>query len=212
MHVSGIEERDSMVSDKEEIAVRKVKEYTGSYAQDKELEEIFKRTFGEKKTDIFRKKEKPVPVSKPYKPMPKKDSYLLVDGYNIIFAWDELNEIAKENIDGARMKLLDIMCNYQGFTKINTIVVFDAYKVKGHVTEDVSYNNINVVYTAFAQTADSYIEKFAHEMGKKHNVTVATSDRLEQIIILGEGCIRMSARDLYEEVNRVNNEISNLIN
>lgn len=212
MHVSGIEERNSMVSDKEEIAVRKVKEYTGSYAQDKELEEIFKRTFGEKKTDIFRKKEKPVPVSKPYKPMPKKDSYLLVDGYNIIFAWDELNEIAKENIDGARMKLLDIMCNYQGFTKINTIVVFDAYKVKGHVTEDVSYNNINVVYTAFAQTADSYIEKFAHEMGKKHNVTVATSDRLEQIIILGEGCIRMSARDLYEEVNRVNNEISNLIN
>ena len=213
MHVSGIEEKDNACSDTEEITVRKVKEYTGSYAQDKELEEIFKRTFGEKKTDIFRKKEKPMqtPASKPYKPAPKKDNYLLVDGYNIIFAWDELNELARINIDGARMKLLDIMCNYQGFTKVNTIVVFDAYKVKGHATEDIAYNNINVVYTAHAQTADSYIEKFAHEMGRKHNVTVATSDRLEQIIIMGEGCARLSARDLYDEIQRVNNEINEII-
>ena len=135
------------------------------------------------------------------------ERYLLVDGYNILFAWDELNELAKVNIDGARTKLLDIMCNYQGFMGCNLIVVFDAYKVKGHECEILSYHNINVVYTKEAQTADSYIEQFAHEMGKKHNVVVATSDRLEQMIIIGSGCIRISARDFYNEVTRVENLI-----
>lgn len=129
-----------------------------------------------------------------------KEEYLLVDGYNIIFAWKDLNELAKTNIDGARGKLLDILCNYQGMKKCNLIVVFDAYRVKGHRTEIFDYHNIHVVYTKEAETADQYIEKFAHENAKKYKVTVATSDGLEQIIIRGAGCLLMSAGDLEKEV------------
>lgn len=127
-------------------------------------------------------------------------NYLLVDGYNCIFAWDDLNEIAKTSIDGARGKLLDAMCNYQGIKKYELIVVFDAYRVIGHNTEIMEYNNIHVVYTKEAETADQYIEKFAHENGRKHNVTVATSDGLEQIIIIGQGCNLISARELQKDV------------
>lgn len=219
MHITDQEEYNDNYNEQSNIAVaRKVESYKGTYAQDKELEEIFLRTFksskNDEKKDVFRKKSsKPVPMqsinnaSDSKKRYEKKDSYLLVDGYNILFAWDELNELAKVNIDGARTKLLDIMCNYQGFMGCNLIVVFDAYKVKGHECEMLSYHNINVVYTKEAQTADSYIEQFAHEMGKKHNVVVATSDRLEQMIIIGSGCIRISARDFYNEVTRVENLI-----
>lgn len=134
----------------------------------------------------------------------KKEDYLLVDGYNIIFAWDELNKLAQENIDSARDKLMDILSNYQGIRKGNVIAVFDAYRVKGHDTEIYDYHNIHVVYTKEAETADSYIEKFAHENGRKYNVTVATSDRLEQMIIMGQGCRLLSARELLEEVERAN--------
>ena len=219
MHITDQEEYNDNYNEQSNIAVaRKVESYKGTYAQDKELEEIFLRTFksskNDEKKDVFRKKSsKPVPMqsinnaSDSKKRYEKKDSYLLVDGYNILFAWDELNELAKVNIDGARTKLLDIMCNYQGFMGCNLIVVFDAYRVKGHECEILSYHNINVVYTKEAQTADSYIEQFAHEMGKKHNVVVATSDRLEQMIIIGSGCIRISARDFYNEVTRVENLI-----
>ena len=131
---------------------------------------------------------------------PKKDAYLLVDGYNIIFAWEQLKELAAVNIDGARGRLLDILCNYQGIRKMNLIVVFDAYRVKGHDTEYLDYHNIHVVYTKEAETADRYIERFAHENGKKYDITVATSDGLEQIIIRGQGCRLMSARDFEKEV------------
>ncbi len=131
-----------------------------------------------------------------------KEEYLLVDGYNIIFAWDDLKALAEVNIDGARGKLLDILSNYQGSRKCNLIVVFDAYRVAGHKTEIIDYHNIHVVYTKEAETADAYIEKFAHENGRKYRVTVATSDGLEQIIILGQGCILLSARELKEEVAR----------
>ncbi|MGN0481843.1 MAG: NYN domain-containing protein, partial [Lachnospiraceae bacterium] len=124
------------------------------------------------------------------------ERYLLVDGYNCIFAWEELNELSKINIDGARTRLLDIMCNYQGIEKIRVIVVFDAYRVVGHDTEIFDYHNIHVVYTKEAETADQYIEKFAHENGRKYDVTVATSDGLEQIIIRGQGCKLLSAREL----------------
>ncbi len=124
------------------------------------------------------------------------DKYLLVDGYNCIFAWQELKELADVNIDGARSKLLDCLCNYQGIEQIEVIVVFDAYRVKGHDTEIMDYHNIHVVYTKEAQTADSYIEKFAYENSHKYNITVATSDGLEQIIIRGQGCKLLSARDL----------------
>ncbi len=137
---------------------------------------------------------------------PVKD-YLLVDGYNIIFSWEELNELAKVNMDAARNKLMDILCNYQGFKKCVLILVFDAYKVKGGVGAVQDYHNIHVVYTKEAETADQYIEKVTHEIARKHRVTVATSDALEQLIIMGQGAARLSANDLREEVLRIVNQI-----
>ena len=129
-----------------------------------------------------------------------------MDGYNVIFAWDDLNELAKYNIESARGKLMDILSNYQGYKKMTLILVFDAYKVKGNQGEVGMYHNIHVVYTKEAETADQYIEKFAHENGRKYTVMVATSDRLEQIIIRGQGCGLYSARDFEEEVDRVKNQ------
>ena len=137
------------------------------------------------------------------KPAIKREKYLLVDGYNVIFAWEELNELAKVNIDGARGRLMDILCDYQGIRKCHLIVVFDAYRVKGHPTEISDYHNIHVVYTKEAETADQFIEKFAHENGRKYDVTVATSDGLEQIIIRGQGCGLISAREFEKEVAAV---------
>lgn len=137
------------------------------------------------------------------KPAIKREKYLLVDGYNVIFAWEELNELAKVNIDGARGRLMDILCDYQEIRKCHLIVVFDAYRVKGHPTEVSDYHNIHVVYTKEAETADQFIEKFAHENGRKYDVTVATSDGLEQIIIRGQGCGLISAREFEKEVASV---------
>ena len=131
----------------------------------------------------------------------------MVDGYNIIFAWQELKELAQVNLDGARGRLLDILCNYQAVKKCSLIAVFDAYRLAGHPTENLEYHNIHVVYTREAETADRYIERFAHENGSKYDVTVATSDGLEQIIIRGEGCRLLSANDLKEEVEQVNRHI-----
>lgn len=136
-----------------------------------------------------------------------KEKYLLVDGYNVIFAWDDLKELAAVNIDGARGKLMDILCNYQAIIKYELIVVFDAYRVKGHDTEISDYHNIHVVFTKEAETADQYIEKFAHQNGRKYNVTVATSDGLEQIIIRGQGCNLISSRELKEEIDRASKDI-----
>ena len=132
----------------------------------------------------------------------KQEEYLLVDGYNIIHAWEELRELAAVNIDSARGKLLDILCNYQGVRGTDLIVVFDAYRIQGHDTEILDYHNIHVVYTKEAETADQYIEKFAHAHGRRAKVTVATSDGMEQIIIRGQGCALISARELEEEVKR----------
>ena len=140
-----------------------------------------------------------------------KEEYLLVDGYNIIFAWESLKELAAVNIDGARGKLLDILCNYQGIKKCNLIVVFDAYRVKGHQTEMLDHHNIHVVYTKEAETADQYIEKFAHTHGRKYDVTVATSDGLEQIIITGQGCHLLSAREFEREVEAANQTLRETI-
>lgn len=136
-----------------------------------------------------------------------REKYLLVDGYNVIFAWDDLKELAAVNIDGARGKLMDILCNYQAICKCELIVVFDAYRVKGHDTEISDYHNIHVVFTKEAETADQYIEKFAHQNGRKYNVTVATSDGLEQIIIRGQGCNLISSRELKEEIDRASEDI-----
>lgn len=136
-----------------------------------------------------------------------REKYLLVDGYNVIFAGDDLKELAAVNIDGARGKLMDILCNYQAICKCELIVVFDAYRVKGHDTEISDYHNIHVVFTKEAETADQYIEKFAHQNGRKYNVTVATSDGLEQIIIRGQGCNLISSRELKEEIDRASKDI-----
>ncbi len=180
--------------------------------EEKELEEIFIRTYGEDK----RKKQVEggnVQVKKKeYKPKKKEEKekleeYLLVDGYNMIFAWEELKELAEENIDSARSRLMDIMCNYQGFKNCHLILVFDAYKVIGFPGEMQNYHNIHVVYTKEAETADQYIEKLAYKIGNKYHVTVATSDNLIQLIIMGQGCKRMSATELKEEIEEINQQI-----
>lgn len=151
--------------------------------------------------------EKPVGLSKPRKKNVADKKYLLVDGYNIIFAWEKLQQLAKEDIGAARDALMDILCNYQGYKKCEVILVFDAYRVQNHKTETMDYHNIHVVYTKEAETADQYIEKFAHENSKKYVITVATSDGMEQIIIRGAGCHLLSARELQMEVKRVEEEL-----
>lgn len=176
-----------------------------------ELEEIFTRTYGAVKREKSAfKKSRRVDYSAPAAPTKRqepKEEYLLVDGYNVIFAWDELNELAKVNIEGARTRLMDILSNYQGYRKMNLILVFDAYRVEGGQGSVQKYHNIYVVYTKEAETADQYIEKTVHAMGRKYNVVVATSDALEQVIILGQGGRRMSARELKDEIAAMQKEI-----
>jgi len=182
-----------------------------------EIDKILDRSaFANKKTEErsrfghvvkHKKAESQGPVTRTYKKQEKKEKYLLVDGYNVIYAWKELNELAKVNVDSARGKLLDILCNYQAIKDVNLIVVFDAYRVKGHQTEILDYHNIHVVYTQEAETADQYIEKFAHNNSRNYDITVATSDGLEQIIIRGEGCLLMSSRELEEDVANVEQKL-----
>ena len=179
-----------------------------------ELEEIFTRTYGPiKREKSGWKKSRRIDYSEsreltaPAKKQEVRDEYLLVDGYNIIFSWEELNELAKVNVESARTKLMDILSNYQGYKKMNLILVFDAYRVEGGQGSVQKYHNIYVVYTKEAETADQYIEKTVHAIGRKYNVTVATSDALEQVIILGQGGRRMSAHDLEEEIAAMRREI-----
>ena len=134
-----------------------------------------------------------------------------MDGYNIIFAWDDLNELAKYNIESARGKLMDILSNYQGYKKCEVILVFDAYKVKGSVGEVEKANNITIVYTKEAETADMYIEKASYKLAKENKVRVVTSDALEQLIILGNGALRVSSREFLFEVQQAEEEIRNII-
>lgn len=168
---------------------------------------LIRRGFGPDGRERRREAVMSEPGVRTFKKKEEGENYLLVDGYNIVFAWEELSELAKINIDSARGRLLDILCSYQGARKGHLIVVFDAYRVQGHATEFLDYHNIHVVFTKEAETADQYIEKFAHDNGKHSNVTVATSDRLEQVIILGQGCQLLSARELKEDVERVHTEI-----
>mgnify|MGYP002762359737 FL=1 len=144
-----------------------------------------------------------------YRKQKGEKEYLLVDGYNVIFAWDDLKALAAVNIDSARDKLIDIMLNYQGYVGCELILVFDAYKVKQNPGSITKHGNIHVVYTKEAETADMYIEKTTHELGRKYKVTVASSDGLEQLIIMGQGALRMSSRGLREEVERVNQILRN---
>lgn len=140
---------------------------------------------------------------RPVKQQERRDEYLLVDGYNIIYAWEELNGLVQDNMEGARGRLMDMLCDYQAVRGCTLIVVFDAYRVKGHVTETMDYHNIHVVFTKEAETADQYIEKFAHNNSGKYDISVATSDGLEQVIIRGQGCRLVSARELREDLERV---------
>lgn len=126
--------------------------------------------------------------------------YLLVDGYNIIFSWENLRALAKDNLEAARRKLADILCNYQGYRECEVILVFDGYKSKGNPGNIEHYHNIDIVYTREAQTADQFIELIAQQMGRRCTIRVATSDATEQVIILGKGAVRMSARELKREV------------
>lgn len=181
-----------------------------------ELDAIYRKT-----PDPVRRKQSngPVIIKAPEKGKPDgkweerekekktREEYLLVDGYNIIFAWEELKELAEVNIEGARDKLMDILCNYQGYRKCTVILVFDAYRVEGNLGKVQKYHNIIVVYTKEAETADQYIEKTVRNMGRKYDVTVATSDALEQIIIMGQGAQRLSAAGLKEEVELMLKEI-----
>ena len=134
-----------------------------------------------------------------------------MDGYNIIFAWDELNALAKESLDAARHRLMDVLCNYQGFKKCVLILVFDAYRVPGSPGSIEEYHNIHVVYTKEAETADMFIERVTHEIGRNRRVRVATSDGMEQVIILGHGALRVSARMFHQEVQDVEKEIKRYI-
>lgn len=191
-------------------------EYRGTYEEDKELLSIFEREFGPIKRRLPEENGPKIyrpatgKTAEDYKAArtagKEKKQYLLVDGYNIIHAWRELSDLAESDLGAARGRLLDLMCNYQGYTGVELIVVFDAYQVKGNPGSAERYQNIFVIYTKEAETADMYIERTTREIGRKHRVTVATSDALEQTIVLGEGAVRISAREFEEEVRRVSRE------
>ncbi len=190
--------------------------YAGSLEQDKELQAIFERTYGKVERNAFRPQPRPARTSlddKKYsiRAQDRGPEYLLVDGYNIVFAWDELKAAAKENLDAARQMLMDILSNYQGFKKNVVILVFDAYKVPRSVQDVTRYHNIYVVYTKEAETADAYIERATYEIGRHHRVRVATSDGAEQLIILGHGALRLSASTFRAEVEQVTGQIAAIL-
>lgn len=187
------------------------------FALDKELMQIFERTYGPIKkrstdggarTTVYNNAEN-------YKRRSAArydgEEYLLVDGYNVIFAWDDLKIIAAENIEAARGTLINILCNYQGYKKCSLILVFDAYKVKGGAGEVERVGGITVVYTKEAETADTYIEKASHKLAKNNRVRVVTSDGMEQLIILGSGALRVSSRAFLQEVRTAEAEIQKII-
>lgn len=182
------------------------------WKSEKELEEIFARTYGAPKKEQSERPRRVISAPTATTAVRRKkpanqQEFMLVDGYNIIFAWDELKELAKTNIDSARDRLKDILCNYQGYKKCTLILVFDAYRVEGHREEITDYHNIHVVFTKEAETADMFIEKTVHAIGKKYQVTVATSDGLEQVIIMGQGAKRLSALGLKEEIELVTQQM-----
>lgn len=154
---------------------------------------------------------KPInPTTASKKAAPPKEKYMLIDGYNVVHAWEELKGIAEKDLNGAAGRLMDIVSNYSAITGIKTILVFDAYKVPGHSTEEIKYHNITVVYTKTAETADRYIERYAHENGKNYDIVVVTSDGVEQVIIRGAGCTLMSSRDFYEDCSRKNEDLKSM--
>ncbi len=216
MHIdTGFYKKDDHIS--EEKITEKASRYVETVYNDEELLAIFERTYGpirRREYDVFRSPKKEVQV--PYKSKASKQvldgkEYVLVDGYNIIFAWSQYKKLAEESLETARQSLIDRLCNYQGFTECELILVFDAYKVKNNPGEIEKIHNISVVYTKEAETADMYIEKATHKLGKHHKVRVATSDNLEQLIILGQGALRISADAFLKEVETVEEAIRAVI-
>ena len=235
---AGAEDEDTVMTAKAKAA--RSRNIAPSLADDKELEAIFVRTYGEikrrkpQKERTFRgadtsysevsgssgkmtggvsdssgkgswRGEKKQQENR--RQATAQESYLLVDGYNIIFSWEDLHELSEHSMDAARNKLMETLSNYQGYTSQRVILVFDAYKVEGFPGEVTKWHNIDVVFTKEAETADQYIEKTAHAIGRKYKVTVATSDGLEQVIIRSQGCLLMSARELRQEIERIKVEI-----
>ncbi|QAT42231.1 translation factor GTPase family protein [Aminipila luticellarii] len=213
MHVERWLRRDAKV---QEILPNRILPEEERWISEEEIDQIMNHTFyaNQGRKSVW-KRQKPArensfgPVDMQYTSIPKenKEEYLLVDGYNVIFAWEDLKELAEVNMDSARTKLMDCLSNYQGIRKCQIIVVFDAYRVQGHREEMIDYHNIHMVYTREAQPADQYIERFAYTNQKKYHITVATSDGLQQIIIRGAGCSLLSARELKEEIDRTNERI-----
>ena len=214
MHVDSGWGKSTRPEQEAAVPQRRAMAYRATLEEDAELLKIFERTYGPIKRDplaAFRpvqKRERPDFAAEQWEIAPE---YLLVDGYNIIFAWDDLNALSKESLDAARHKLMDILCNYQGFQKCVLILVFDAYRVPGSPGSIEQYHNIHVVYTKEAETADMFIERVTHEIGRNRRVRVATSDGMEQIIILGHGALRVSARMFHEEVQNVEKQIRALV-
>ena len=210
MHVDSGWGRTAKTEEAVQARPRRMAAYRATLEEDAELLKIFEQTYGPIKRDplaAFRptqKRERPDFNAEQWEIQPE---YLLVDGYNIIFAWDELNALSKESLEAARRRLMDILCNYQGFKKCVLILVFDAYRVPGSPGSIEQYHNIHVVYTREAETADMFIERVTHEIGKGRRVRVATSDGMEQVIILGHGALRVSARMFHEEVQEAEKEI-----
>ena len=195
---------------------RRASAYCGTLEQDKELLAIFERTYGKIRrrggVDDAKKAARAAlhtapAASVPAAPVPAGPDYLLVDGYNVIFAWDALRRLADGSLDAARRRLMDILCNYAGYKRCVPILVFDAYKVRGGAREVEKYHNLYVVYTREAETADMYIERATHELAREHRTRVVSSDGAEQIIVMGHGALRVSARAFEEEVNAVEKEV-----
>ncbi|NLD11811.1 MAG: translation elongation factor G, partial [Clostridiales bacterium] len=205
-----------------EYVARRARAYSGVMATDKELMDIFERTYGPVRSrqpgspgarnkvvahgNAGAGEQMPRPRKKKASPL-SGPTYLLIDGYNLVHAWDELDDLARTDFAAARERLIDILCNYQGFTEYVVIVVFDAYKVKGGIESSTKVRNINVVYTKEAETADMYIERVTHQMAGKKKVRVVTSDGLEQLIIMGHGALRTSSREFVEEIRKVEKAI-----
>lgn len=222
MHLPSILEpvKEDSVSTNSKNAFEKCKNQDDVFALDKELMQIFEQTYGpitRKKAPEKRKVTAVSAIDKAAEKLMKNPQYngteyLLVDGYNVIFAWEHLKELTERSLDGARQVLINILCNYQGYSKCNLILVFDAYRVKGQYREVETVNGISIVYTKEAETADMYIEKVSHKLAKNNRVRVVTSDALEQMIILGNGALRVSSLAFLEEVRQAEEEIRNIIN
>lgn len=189
--------------------------YRGTLEEDKELQAIFERTYGVTKRKEFVQRRDDVRTEEhktaKHQPVSQLPEFLLVDGYNIIFAWDELKALAAESLEAARQSLADVLSNYQGYRKCGVILVFDAYKVKGNPGSVEKYKNIHIVYTKEAETADAYIEKATYDMRKQYRVRVATSDGMEQLIILGHGATRIPANVFRAEVQNTHTEIRDIV-